>query len=95
MDQMRYYIRMHVIYDNSLDLASEEGIADPYMSMLIDDCIERGKTVKEGGAIYDFCGPLYMGIANTGNSLAAIKKLVYEDKVISGAEIITRTQYEF
>lgn len=95
MDQMRYYIRMHVIYDNSLDLASEEGISDPYMSMLIDDCIERGKTVKEGGAVYDFCGPLYMGIANTGNSLAAIKKLVFDDKVLSGEDLLHALNTDF
>lgn len=95
MDQIRYYIRMHVIYDNSLDLASEEGITDPYMSMLIDDCIERGKTVKEGGAVYDYCGPLYMGIANTGNCLAAVKKLVFEDHVITAAELKHALETDF
>lgn len=96
LDQIKYYIRMHVIYDNSLDLSTEEGIADPYMSMLIDDCIERGKTVKEGGAVYDYCGPLYMGIANTGNCLAAMKKLVFEDKVLTGQELMhaLRTNFE-
>ncbi len=94
-EQMRYYIRQHVIYDNTLDLATEFGIADPLMSMLIDDCIERGKTVKEGGAIYDFCGPLYMGVANTGNSLAAMKKLVFDDQVLSGKELMHALKTNF
>lgn len=95
LDQMKYYIRMHVIYDNSLDFSTEEGIADPYMSMLIDDCIERGKTVKEGGAVYDYCGPLYMGIANAGNGLAAVKKLVFEDKRLTGSELHHALQTNF
>ncbi len=94
-EQMRYYIRQHVIYDNTLDLATEFGIADPLMSMLIDDCIERGKTVKEGGAVYDFCGPLYMGVANTGNSLAAVKKLVFDDRVVSGKELMHALKTNF
>lgn len=95
LDQMKYYIRMHVIYDNSLDLSTEEGISDPYMSMLVDDCIERGKTIKEGGAVYDYCGPLYMGIANTGNCLAAIKKLVFEDRTLSGQELMHALETNF
>ena len=79
-DQLAYYIRQHVINDNLIDLATEEGIADPFVSLLIDDCIDRGKTVKQGGAVYDYCGPLYVGIANIGNSLAAIKKVILKIK---------------
>ncbi len=41
---------------------------------------ERGLHLKEGGAVYDFIGPLQVGIANLGDSLAAIKKLVFEEK---------------
>ncbi|BDF58245.1 glycyl radical enzyme [Christensenellaceae bacterium] len=94
-EQMRYYIKMHVIYDNTLDYATETGIADPLVSMLVDDCIERGKTIKEGGAVYDFCAPLLMGIANTGNSLAAIKKTVFDDKAITGGELLHALKTNF
>ena len=51
--------------------------------------------MKEGGAVYDFCGPLYMGIANTGNSLAAIKKLVFDDKVLSGEDLLHALNTDF
>ena len=45
--------------------------------------LEEGKTIKEGGAVYDFISGLQVGIANMADSLAAIKKLVYEEKKIT------------
>lgn len=56
-------------------------------SALTDDCIGRGKTIKEGGAVYDFISGLQVGIANMADSLAAIKKLVYEEKKITKEQL--------
>jgi len=53
----------------------------------VDDCIERGKSIKEGGAKYDFVSGLQVGIANLGNSLAAVKTLVFEKKNITQQEL--------
>ena len=66
-----------------IDMVTEKGIADPFVSCLVDDCIDRGKTMKEGGAVYDYCGPLYVGMANVGNTLAALKKLVTISIILS------------
>ena len=54
---------------------------------MTDDCIGRGKTIKEGGAVYDFISGLQVGIANMANSLAAIKKLVYDEKKITREQL--------
>jgi formate C-acetyltransferase len=54
---------------------------------LCDDCIERGLNLKEGGAVYDFISDLQVGIANLADSLAAIKKCVFEDKTVNAAEL--------
>lgn len=54
---------------------------------MTDDCIARGKTIKEGGAVYDFISGLQVGIANMADCLAAIKKLVYEEKKITRQEL--------
>lgn len=85
--QAAFYLREQVIMDNCIDYVTEEGIADPFVSCLVDDCVARGKTMKEGGAVYDYCGPLYVGVANVGNSLAAIKKLVFDEKKITGEQL--------
>ena len=53
---------------------------------MIEDCIGRGKTVQEGGAIYNFTGPQGFGIANMADSLYVIKKLVFEEKKLSLAQ---------
>lgn len=95
-EQIRYYFRYQVITDNTIDSVTEKGIADPFVSCLVDDCIDRGKTMKEGGAVYDYCGPLFVGAANVGNTLAALKKLVYEEKILTGEQVMhaLQTNYE-
>lgn len=91
-----FYIKQQVIWDNIIDHCTEENIGDPLVSMLIDDCIARGKPLKEGGMIYDYAGPEFIGTANVANSLAAIKKLVFDDKVLTGAQLkhALMTNYE-
>lgn len=77
---IREFTRHCVIIDSCVDIAIEEITADVLCSALTDDCIERGLNLKEGGAVYDFISDLQVGIANLGDSLAAIKKCVFEDK---------------
>lgn len=94
-EQIRYYFRYQVITDNIIDSVTEKGIADPFVSCLVDDCIDRGKTMKEGGAIYDYCGPLFVGAANVGNTLAALKKLVFDEKKLTGEQVMHGMQTNF
>lgn len=84
---VREMTRYSVIVENAIDKASERDVPDILCSALTDDCIGRGKTIKEGGAVYDFISGLQVGIANMADSLAAIKKLVYEDKKITRAQL--------
>ena len=85
-EQMKYNISLMVNADNAIDVAHAERCPLPYLSCMVDDCIKRGKTVQEGGAIYNFTGPQGFGVANMADALFAIKKLVYEDKKITLAE---------
>ncbi|WP_236895572.1 glycyl radical protein [Clostridium beijerinckii] len=84
---IREFTRHSVIIDSCADLAIEEVTADVLCSALTDDCIERGLNLKEGGAVYDFISDLQVGIANLGDSLAAIKKCVFEDKSFTPAQV--------
>ena len=81
--QMEYNIQLLVNADNAIDVAHAERCPLPYLSCMVDDCIKRGKTVQEGGAVYNFTGPQGFGVANMADSLYAIKKLVYDEKKIS------------
>ena len=84
---IREITRYSVIVENVIDKASERDVPDILCSALTDDCIARGKTIKEGGSVYDFISGLQVGIANMADCLAAIKKLVYEEKKITRQEL--------
>lgn len=85
---IRELTRMSVIVENAIDLASERDVPDVLCSALTQDCIGRGKTIKEGGAVYDFISGLQVGIANMADSLSAIKTLVYDEKKITQDELM-------
>lgn len=84
---VRELTRISVIVENAIDLASEKDVPDVLCSALTEDCIGRGKTIKEGGAVYDFISGLQVGIANMADSLAAIKKLVFDEKKITQQQL--------
>lgn len=84
---IREFTRHSVIIDNCADIALEKDTADVLCSALTDDCIERGLTIKEGGAVYDFISDLQVGIANLADSLAAIKKCVFQEKLVSPKQL--------
>ena len=78
--QMNYFISLMVNADNAIDMAHAERCPLPFQSSMVDDCIGRGTSLQEGGAVYNFTGPQGFGIANMADALYAIRKLVYEDK---------------
>lgn len=84
---VREMTRYSVIVENAIDKASERDVPDILCSCLTDDCIGRGKTIKEGGAVYDFISGLQVGIANMADSLAAIKTLVYDEKKLTQQQL--------
>ncbi len=78
--QMNYFIELLVNADNAIDLAHGERCPLPFQSCMVSDCIGRGKSLQEGGAIYNFTGPQGFGIANMADAMYAVKKLVFEQK---------------
>ncbi len=77
-EQSDYFVSLMVNADNAIDQAHSERCPLPFLSCMVDDCIKRGKSVQEGGAIYNFTGPQGFGIANMTDALWAIKQLVFE-----------------
>ena len=85
--QMEYFISLLVNADNAIDVAHAERCPLPFLSCMVDDCLKRGKSVQEGGAVYNFTGPQGFGIANMADSLYAIRKLVYEENKMTMEEL--------
>lgn len=86
--QVEFYVKKMVGALNLIEKAHADYFPLPYFSLLMDDCVERGKDITAGGARYNFTGPQAVGFADVANSFAAIKKFVFEDKTISMKELL-------
>lgn len=93
--QVKFFAKKTIEIDTAVDTALEENVPDILCSTFVDSCIQRGKTIKEGGSKYDFVSGLQVGIANLGNSLAAIKKLVFEEGRITKEELLHAIETNF
>lgn len=92
---IRDFTRHSAIIENACDMVLEQDVPDVLCSALCEDCIGRGLTLKEGGAIYDFISGLQVGIANLADSLAAIKKLVFEEHKLTTEELWHALETDF
>lgn len=93
--QMKYFVHYLAEADNCVDIAHAQRCPLPFLSGMVDDCIGRGKSVQEGGAIYNFTGPQAFGIVDTGDSVYAMKKHVFEDKDVTMAELKDAIDHNF
>jgi len=86
--QMKYWVDRLVAFLNMVDIAHQTRKPLPYLSLLIEDCIDKGVDVTAGGAKYNFTGPQGVGTGNVADGLSAIKQLVFDEKKITGAEFL-------
>ncbi len=93
--QMNYFIRLLVNADNAIDQAHADRCPLPFQSCMVEDCIGRGRSLQEGGAIYNFTGPQGFGIANMADALFAIKTLVFEQKTVSMQEFKDALEHNY
>ncbi len=93
--QLEHAVGIQAAAANITDLIHAELAPCPTVSILVTGCIENGRDATHGGARYNFTGPVGVGSATVGDSLAAIKKLVYESKAISLEDIIQAVRQDF
>ncbi|MGB9597140.1 MAG: pyruvate formate lyase family protein, partial [Candidatus Poribacteria bacterium] len=93
--QVAYDIRKAVPRMHKAELEQRERFPMPILSALTDDCIEKGIDITAGGARYNSTGVCGYGMANVGDSLAVIKKLVFDEKRLSLMDIISAIRDNF
>jgi len=86
-EQFRYLIDRSIDYNNLLAEAHQYLRPTPLLSSLIDGCIVKGKDVTKGGATYNSSGTAIVGLADVTDSMMAIKKLIFDEKKISFADL--------
>ena len=67
----------------------------PLRSCLIEGCLEKGRDYRNGGPLYNHGQILAEGIADTGDSLYAVKKLIYDEKKYTMQELIDALNADF
>lgn len=79
--QAAHLIKIGIIGSLTAQKVHAEIVPRPYLSLLVDGCMEKGRDLSRGGAKYCL-GPVLTGIglADSANALAAIRKLVFEDQ---------------
>ncbi len=93
--QVRYYAKAGIAIDTAVDIVLRDEAPDILCSAFTDYCLERGKTIHEGGSKYDLVSGLQVGIANLGDSLSAIKKLVFDEKRFTGKQMMQAVESNF
>ena len=86
--QLRYNIEKSVKIAKIGDEETYKFLPQPFVSAIIDGCIEKGKDYTAGGAIYNFSSITAYGFATLVDSLYNIKKVVYEEKLMTMPELI-------
>ncbi|HXV43677.1 MAG TPA: glycyl radical protein [Anaerolineae bacterium] len=94
-EQYMFYTRTSFHLDAVADISLEELVPDAFCSALVDNCLGRGLTIKEGGALYDVVSGLQSGVTNVANALIALKKLVFEEKKLTAAEVMAALTSNF
>jgi len=87
-EQLNHYIDRMIKCCEVVETTHAEVLPSAFLSSVIDNCIEKGLDVTAGGAFYNYSGIQAIQVANLADSLAVIKKLVYEDKSVSAAELL-------
>jgi formate C-acetyltransferase len=94
-EQLKFYTRLSIEMDTVADLCLEDIAPDAFCSALVDDCVARGRTLKEGGAIYDIISGLQSGVANVADSLMALKTTVFDEQPLTAKQVAEALAADF
>lgn len=93
--QMEYWCDRMYNGIEAMDLAHRKLKPTPYVSALFPDCIENGVDITAGGARYNHTGPQGAGLATTADGMAVAKQLVFEEKKVTGEQLLMAVNYNW
>ena len=93
--QIDFFIDKMIRACDVVEKCHQQHLPSPFLSSVVDNCLENGKDVTAGGAKYNLSGIQAIQAANIADSLAVINKLIFKDKFISGREFLEALQTNF
>jgi formate C-acetyltransferase len=92
VENYAWVIRRLVLTGNITDALYREYAPRPFLSSVIDDCIERAADVREWNYTPDYRDVTLFGLNTVADSLAAVQKVVFEDETASMEELVNALQ---
>lgn len=89
------YMEAMIVACEKVEKAHMELLPSPFLSSVIDGCMEKGIDVTAGGAKYNFSGIQMIQVANLADSMAAIKYLIFDTNRVEKAELLNALEKNF
>lgn len=93
--QIRHFVEIKVAGNNVIERLYAAHMSAPFLSILISDCIERGKDYHDGGARYNTSYIQGVGLGTVTDALSAIQHHVYEWKTATMGELLEALDADF
>jgi len=93
--QLNYFVDIKIRGNNVVERLYARYLPAPFLSLLIDDCIARGKDYHDGGARYDTSYIQGVGLGTMADALTAIKYHVFDQRTLTMAELLTALRDNF
>ena len=93
--QIRHFIDRMIPACHAVDRIHGEVLPSPFLSSVIDNCLDKGIDVTNGGAHYNLSGIQAIQPANIADSLAAMKQLVFDERRVAASELLQALRTDF
>jgi pyruvate formate-lyase/glycerol dehydratase family glycyl radical enzyme len=93
--QLAHFVPLMVQGCNIVDGVHAEVLPSPLLSLVIDDCIERGLDVTAGGAHYNSSGVQGVQVANVADSLVVVRQSVFEERWLGAGELLDALRHDY
>jgi len=94
-DQLTHFVDIKIKGNNIIERLHARLLPTPFLSLLIDDCIAKGKDYNDGGARYNTNYIQGVGLGTVTDSLTAIKYQVFDEKKIGLEELLNALKTNF
>ena len=93
--QVEHFVKIKVRGSNTIERLFAEYLPAPFLSLLISDCIEKGKDYHDGGARYNTSYIQGVGLGSVTDSLTALKHHIYQEKSLTWEEFMKALDEDF
>ncbi len=93
--QFRHFLELKLRANQLIEQMYAALMPAPFLSVITDDCIRKGKDYNAGGARYNNSYVQFVGIGSLTDSLAALKQLVFEDQAMPLSELVRALDVDF